>query len=242
MADEAIYSVDDILKMLDSLLSDPGQWWDRQYSDRNRKCPFFENVPDENLVAYFQDGRMKSGRVLELGCGPGRNALYMTRQGCEVDAVDVSPRAIQWARERAEDSGLAVNFLCQSIFDLQVEGPGYDIVYDAGCFHHIPPHRRMNYVELVRRSLKPSGLFGLTCFTTEAGSGLSDWEVYRQRKLGGGLGYSAEQLRRIFEGSFEILEFRRMKEMAPSSGLYGKTFLWAMLTQPRLGKNDSQRK
>jgi len=108
---------------------------------------------------------MKPGRVLELGCGPGRNALYLAGQGCKVDAVDISAEAIQWAEERARDSGLEINFLCQSIFDLQIEASTYDIVYDSGCFHHIPPHRRMSYVELVQRALKPAGLFGLACFT-----------------------------------------------------------------------------
>ncbi|MFC1716509.1 class I SAM-dependent methyltransferase [Candidatus Poribacteria bacterium] len=233
MSEEAIYSIDDILLMLDSLLKEPKQWWDGYYSDRSRECPFFVNIPDENLDFYFGDGRMKRGRVLELGCGPGRNAIYLARQGCNVDAVDISSQAIQWAQERARDSGLEINFVCQSVFDLQVETSTYDIVYDSGCFHHIPPHRRMSYIELVRNALKPDGLFGLVCFTLEGGFGLSDWEVYRQRRLGGGLGYSEERLWRTFERQFEILEFRRMKEMESDSGLFGKAFLWAILMRQR---------
>jgi SAM-dependent methyltransferase len=232
MADEVIYSIDDIFRMLDSFVRDPGQWWNGYYEDRDRECPFFVNAPDENLVSYFEDGRMRSGRVLELGCGPGRNAIYLASQGCEVDAVDISVQAIQWAEERARDSGFEVNFLCQSIFDLQIESPAYDIVYDSGCFYHILPHRRLSYVELIRHALKPTGIFGLTCFTPEGGSNLSDWDVYRQHKLGGGLGYSEERLRRIFEDQFQILEFRRMKEMDPDTGMFGKSFLWAVFMQP----------
>jgi SAM-dependent methyltransferase len=154
--------------------------------------------------------------------------------------VDVSRKAILWAEERARNSGFRINFLCQSIFDLQLEASVYDTVYDSGCFHHIPPHRRMNYLELVQHALKPAGLFGLTCFTPEGGSDLSDWEVYRRRTLGGGLGYSEGRLRRIFEGQFEILELRRMKEMDTGSGLFGKAFLWTMLMRPRSGNDDSQ--
>ena len=232
MADEVIYSIDDIFRMLDSFVRDPGQWWNEYYADRDRQCPFFVNAPDENLVSYFEDGRMRSGRVLELGCGPGRNTIYLAGQGCEVDAADISDQAIQWAEERARDSGFEVNFLCQSIFDLQIEPSVYDIVYDSGCFHHIPPHRRLSYVELIRHALKPTGLFGLTCFTPEGGSDLSDWDVYRQHKLGGGSGYSEERLQRIFQNQFQILEFRRMKEMDSDSGMFGKSFLWAVLMQP----------
>ena len=229
MAEDVICSIDDILVMLDSLFKDSELLWDGLYSDRSKKYPFFVNAPDENLASYFEDGHMKRGRVLELGCGPGRNAIYLADQGCEVDAVDVSMQAIQWAKERARDSGLEINFLRQSIFDLQIETSTYDIIYDSGCFHHIPPHRRMGYIELVRNALKPGGLFGLVCFAPEGGSGLSDWEVYRHRKLGGGLGYSQEQLQKIFQHQFEILKLRKMREMDSDSGLFGEAFLWAIL-------------
>lgn len=104
-----ICSVDDILRMLDSFFRDEGQWWDEFYKDRHKNIPFFVNAPDENLVSYFEDGRMQCGRALELGCGPGRNALYMVRQGCTVDAVDISKEAIRWAKERAKDGGLETN-------------------------------------------------------------------------------------------------------------------------------------
>ncbi len=232
MTEEAIYSIEDILRMLDLFFRDEDQWWDEFYSDRNREVPFFVNAPDENLVSYFGDGHMQRGKALELGCGPGRNALYLARQGCKVDAVDISKEAILWAKERTKESRPEINFICQSIFDLQPEASAYDIVYDSGCFHHIPPHRRFSYIKLVQNALKPSGFFGLVCFTPEGGSDLSDWEVYRQRKLGGGLGYSEEKLRRIFEGTFEIIEFRRMREMDPGNGIFGKDFCWTVLMQP----------
>jgi 2-polyprenyl-3-methyl-5-hydroxy-6-metoxy-1,4-benzoquinol methylase len=100
MTDQLIYSNDDILKMLDGLLQNrQGQWWDEFFSDRDKKCPFFVEWPDENLVAHFSRGELAAGRVLELGCGHGRNALFLARQGCQVDAVDFSQKAISWAKE-----------------------------------------------------------------------------------------------------------------------------------------------
>jgi SAM-dependent methyltransferase len=230
--DETIFETQDILRMLDSFLRDEGQWWDRFYADREKDIPFFVNSPDENLVSYFKSGQMKPGKVLELGCGPGRNAIYLAQQGCEVDAVDVSAEAIRWATERAEQAGLNINFRCQSIFDFDVQTASYDIVCDGGCLHHIPPHRRMDYVDLVQKALKPTGKFSLICFAPEGGSDLSDWEVYRQGSLRGGLGYTEERLRKVLEGSFEILEFRRMKEMGRTSQMFGKGFCWTVLMRP----------
>ena len=39
------------------------------------------------------------GRVLELGCGPGRNAIYMAEKGYKVDAIDISEHAIEWGKD-----------------------------------------------------------------------------------------------------------------------------------------------
>lgn len=44
---------------------------------------------------------MTTNHVLELGCGHGHNALYLSSKGCIVDAVDFSESALDWAKERA---------------------------------------------------------------------------------------------------------------------------------------------
>ena len=49
-------------------------WWDEFFADRAKPCPFFVEWPDENLIAWFSEGLLAPGRVLELGSGPGRNA------------------------------------------------------------------------------------------------------------------------------------------------------------------------
>lgn len=238
----SILTMDDLLAALDALLPARGRdWWDAFYAERRKDVPFFVNHPDESLVSWFEDGALRPGRVLELGCGPGRNAIYLAEQGCEVDAVDVSDTAIRWARDRAVEAKAHANFVCSSVTNVPVETAAYDIVYDSGCLHHLPPHRRLGYLELVRRALKPTGRFGLTCFNPEGGAELSDLDVYRNWTMGGGLGYTEARLREVLEPAFEILEFRRMKEMVPDTGMFGKDFLWVVLMRPRALAEDRDR-
>lgn len=116
---ETISSYEDLLDMLDSLLREPTQFWDDFYSNREKGVPFFTNKPDENLVNYFEKKLLNPGKVLELGCGPGRNAIYFAEKGCLVDAVDLSQESIQWATERAKEKNVHVNFIYNYIFDLQ---------------------------------------------------------------------------------------------------------------------------
>ncbi|RAJ70332.1 hypothetical protein K378_01497 [Streptomyces sp. Amel2xB2] len=107
-------------------------------------------------------------------------------------------------------------------------GP-YDLIYDSGCFHHLPPHRRVSYLALLDRALAPGGHLGLTCFAAGGmGCELDDAELYRTSRLDGGLAYSARWLRWIFSGLTEI-ELRRMRDEPEDSPYFGEPFLWTAL-------------
>ncbi|MEK3902469.1 MULTISPECIES: class I SAM-dependent methyltransferase [unclassified Paenibacillus] len=233
MSNETIYSHEDTLRMLDSFFREEGEWWDGFYADKEKDIPFFRDCPDENLVESFSSGVLTSARVLELGCGGGRNAVYMARQGCKVDAVDISQAAVDWGMERAGAHQVEVNFTCGNIFDLELAPGSYDLIYDSGCFHHIYPHRRATYLELLDRALMPGGHFGLTCFAAGSmGAEITDWEVYRQRRMRGGLGFTEEQLQTFF-GRYENIRFRRMRQTEQSENLFGEAFLWTALFRKR---------
>ncbi|BCB03666.1 class I SAM-dependent methyltransferase [Bacillus sp. KH172YL63] len=228
---ENIDEQDDLLRMLDSFLRQPAPFWDEFFSDRDKPVPIFMNAPDENLVSYVEKGLVSKGKVLDVGCGPGRNALYLAEMGFEVDAVDASKVSLNWASERAEEKNLSINFLHQNIFDAPFETATYDFIYDSGCFHHIAPHRRMSYIEMVEASLKIGGSFGITCFLPGGklgGADISDWEVYRNGSLSGGLGYSKERLISIFH-MLEPVEVRTMKDQGDSDKLFGVSELLTAL-------------
>lgn len=251
-----IRTVDDVLRLLDGLFapeadrwsSRGASWWDGFYADRDRPVPFFVAKPDENLVGYVDRGLIGGGgggRALDLGCGPGRNALQLAAWGFEVDGVDLSPTAVAWAEERAREAGVGggegegprVRFHCGDVFalagsELQLPGP-YDLVYDSGCFHHLPPHRRISYLALLDQVLAPGGCFALTCFAAGGmGSELPDAELYRGSGLQGGLAYTADELRWIFgesELELEEVELRRMRDEPDDSLCFGEDFLWTAL-------------
>ena len=235
-----IRTVEDVLRLLDGLFApeadrwtaDAGSsWWDRFYADRSRPVPFFAAKPDENLASYLDRGLLTPGRALDVGCGPGRNAVHLASAGFTVDAVDLSSAAVDWAEDRAREAGVDVRFHRGDVFALDLDGP-YDLVYDSGCFHHLPPHRRISYLALLDRVLAPGGHFALTCFATDEGSALPDADFYRHAGLGGGIGYTPESLRWIFADLTEV-ELRRVRDEPDDSPHFGLPFLWAALfTRP----------
>jgi SAM-dependent methyltransferase len=241
LVDRNIRTVDDVLQLLDGLFAPDADrwtaggagWWDGFYTDRSRPVPFFVAKPDESLASYLERGLITRGRALDLGCGPGRNALHLASLGFQVDAVDLSPTAIAWATERAAAIGADVRFLCGDAFTLtttELAGP-YDLVVDSGCFHHLPPHRRISYLALVDKVLAPGGHLALTCFAggESGGSELSDAALYREPRLpAGGYAYTPESLRWIFSDLTEV-DLRRMNDEPAESVVFGEPFLWTAL-------------
>jgi SAM-dependent methyltransferase len=232
-----VRTVDDVLSLLDGMFApdadrwtDGGAgWWDEFYGDRSRPVPFFAPVPDENLVWYLERGLLARGRALDLGCGPGRNAIWLARQDFDVDAVDVSPAAVAWATERAREAAVDVRFHRGDVFSVALPPGRYDLVYDSGCLHHLPPHRRISYLALLDRVLAPGGHLGLTCFAVGAmGCEVPDEQLYLDGRLHGGLAYTPDALRSIFR-DFEEMQVRPMRELPPESPAFGASFLLTAL-------------
>lgn len=230
---EIIKTEDDILIMMDNLLEKrDGEWWDNFYSHKEKPIPFFRNIPDENLISYFDRGVLGKGKALDIGCGKGRNSLYLAQKGFEIYGVDFSKTSIECGRQIAKEQSLNVKFLCQSIFDFQDKPESFDFIYDSGCFHHIKPHRRNKYLKAILKYLKPDGYFAMACFNLKGGSNISDYDVYRDYSMHGGLGFSEYKLRTILEPYFQIIEFREMIESS-NENVFGKSFMWTVLMKKK---------
>ncbi len=234
-----VRSVDDVLALMDDLFTSTADrwtdgagaaWWDDFYTDRSRPVPFFVDAPDENLAAWVESGEVRPRHALDLGCGSGRNSRYLTSVGAEVDAVDLSATAVAWAREQEAHADAAPRYHVGDAFGgvgEELAGP-YDLVYDSGCLHHLPPHRRVAYRRLLDRVLAPGGWFGVVCFHDGLmGTGAPDEQLYLRGGLEGGIAFTADDLRWIFD-DLEPVDVRPMREQR-STGRFGEAFLLTAL-------------
>ena len=231
--DEIIITNDDVLTMLDNILEKRDrEWWDKFYSDRDKPIPFFKNIPDECLVSYCTSNILHKGRALDIGCGNGRNSLYLAKQGFDVIGIDISDEVIKWAQESLADYTNKPVFKCQSLFEFEDRPKSFDLINDSGCFHHIKPHRRCQYFESILKYLKDDGYFSMTCFNLDGGANISDYDVYRDYSMHGGLGFSEYKLKKILGTYFNIVEFSKMQE-SNNPDVFGKDFLWVALMTKR---------
>lgn len=186
-------------------------------------------MPDENLLTFLNTHKtIKS--AIKLGCGEGRKAIYMARQGIAVTAYDRSSIAIENAKNLMAATDVRVIFICKDVIRAGITGTA-DFVYDSGMFHHLAPHRRITYIELLKQILKPDGHFGLTCFSwgTDCTDEISYWDYYNH-KFNAGLAFTKERLIELFCPHFEIIEIRKYQNGIPET-IQGVDFLWTCLFQ-----------
>lgn len=106
---------------------------------------------------------LPAGRALDLGCGYGRVAIYLARRGWSVDAIDFIPQAIDVARKRAREEGVAemAHFHVGSAAALGFLEPPYDLAIDIGCMHSFTEELLRGYHRELIRLLKTNGHYVL---------------------------------------------------------------------------------
>lgn len=124
--------------------------WDSRYSGTET---MWSEEPNVFLVEKVAD--LEPGRALDLGCGEGRNALWLAERGWDVTAVDFSSVAIARGRRWAERRGVTVDFRAADVIDFEPEPGGYDLVI---VFYLQLPHGEVRKVlENASKALAPGG-------------------------------------------------------------------------------------
>lgn len=113
----------------------------------------------DRLAEWIEGQWLSPVRVLELGCGAGDQALMLAERGHQVTGIDISPVAIDWAREKAAARGLDARFLEGSVLDLPFPDGSFDWVLDGSCWHCIVGEDRRRFLPEIRRVLRPGGIF-----------------------------------------------------------------------------------
>lgn len=105
-----------------------------------------------------------TGHALDLGCGDGRDAIFLAKSGFDVTAVDFSPTAIKLARKNGREAGVSVNFVQDDVTKLRhVEGT-FDLVIDIGAFNDLAQDARGLYMDNVLPLIRIGSRYFLMCF------------------------------------------------------------------------------
>lgn len=169
----------------------------------------YEKLPDLDYLTRIprelNAGRAKT--VLDLGCGSGWLAVYLTRQGFAVTGVDCALPAIRLARNWAQKDELDIAFDVGDLAELPYPDGSFDAVVANSIIEHLPYDMAAVCIGRLKHILVPGGTFVGIFDIVGGGAGeyfeLEDHtHVYTDKGRKGMMlrCYSDEELKTLFKG------------------------------------------
>lgn len=143
------------------------------------------DIPDTWLVPYAEGPRrFEPGRVLDLGCGAGRNTRYFASRGWDAVGIDMLSRAIDKARSQATANARFLQGDVTRLGDLDI-GDEFNLIVDSGCYYGLSGDQRDGYAAGVTNAAAPEAVLVMAGFTKIPGivTGISEDEL--RNRFGG---------------------------------------------------------
>lgn len=116
--------------------------YDKLYSE----TPDALGQPTQVLVDFFDQFERDDARVLDVGCGQGRDALFIAARGHRVVGVDISPNGIRDLMAAANRENLAVEGVVADITAYKPEGM-FDVILVDRTLHMLSEETRLSVLE-----------------------------------------------------------------------------------------------
>jgi len=133
-----------------------------RFTERYRQgsAPWDIGKADDNLVHAVTTLPIPPCKALDIGCGTGDNAIWLSHEKFDVVGVDASEIAIEKAKGKAAKANVTATFAVLDILKSHVEGAPFGFAFDRGCFHTLDSAtERKTFAKQVSRHLEEKGLW-----------------------------------------------------------------------------------
>ncbi len=149
---------------IDSLLGYPLQSL-TEYDKRYNEDGYYWGLSPNNLCYDIMRIKppIKPYKALDIGCGEGKDAVFLARNGYNVTAFDISEQGLFKAHELADKCGVKIDFFKADVRDFRPE-TDYDIIFSSGVFHYIPNELRRNVIDSLKAHTTDNGINVINVF------------------------------------------------------------------------------
>ena len=137
-------------------------FWENEYLNKEKSTFGNPSKEVEDIVPFLPEG----AKILDVGCGDGRHALYLAGLGFQVDAFDISKNAIEKINYLKERNNLNINtYMCDVLeFEFKYK---YDVIIVHGVLQFIEREKQPKIIELLKKWTSINGYHIIALFTDE---------------------------------------------------------------------------
>jgi len=105
-------------------------------------------------------------RLLDVGCGEGKDAVFFARNGYIVTAFDIADAGVEKTKSLAEMHNVNVNVFKANVLDFRLDTE-FDIIFSSGVFHYISPNIRQELISNYKRNTSIGGIHMFNAFVSK---------------------------------------------------------------------------
>jgi len=111
----------------------------------------------DKVLEIIQPTESYRPRLLDLGCGEGKDAVYFAQHGFNVVGVDVSLPGLQKTERYAKEVGISVKTIQADLLNYKIDDT-YDVIFSTGTLHYLPPEIRSKRFENYKNCTSQDGI------------------------------------------------------------------------------------
>ncbi len=199
-------------------MSSTQEHWESTYEGKSVDQRSWSSDAETSVQLIMRYAPTRRESIVDVGAGASPLAVRLVTEGyLDVTVVDISPRAIDEARESVAASAV-ITWVCA---DVRVWEPGrtFDVWHDRAVLHFLSdPAERVAYAQFAQRALNLGGLLIVSSFAEDGPETCSGLPVVRA---------THDQLIRLFGKTFEVVE--RFREVHRTPWGSEQPFNWLVL-------------
>jgi len=135
------------------------------YEDDYKKDEYFWGVQPSGMCLKVLEimPPTRPLKLLDIGCGEGKDAVFFARCGYDVSAFDISKAGLEKTKRLAEQARVHVRTFQADLQDYRLDEP-YDVLYSSGVLHYIKPELRSEIMQNYKAHVSENGLVAFHAF------------------------------------------------------------------------------